>query len=51
MKISYLLETYWERMQLQYPIYFSLGLTEKVYKFFYFNYLINYLKNEALIQG
>jgi integrator complex subunit 11 len=29
-ELCILLETYWERMQLQYPIYFSLGLTEKV---------------------
>ena len=30
-ELCILLETYWERMQLQYPIYFSLGLTEKVH--------------------
>ena len=32
-ELCILLETYWERMQLQYPIYFSLGLTEKVDSF------------------
>jgi integrator complex subunit 11 len=36
-ELCILLETYWERMQLQYPIYFSLGLTEKVLKKNYFN--------------
>lgn len=38
-----LLETYWERMNLKIPIYFAVGLTEKVkfmIKFIYFN---NYL--------
>ena len=30
-ELCILLETYWERMNLQVPIYFSLGLTEKVH--------------------
>ena len=31
-ELCILLETYWERMNLKVPIYFSLGLTEKVLK-------------------
>ena len=33
-ELCILLETYWERMQLQYPIYFSLGLTEKANNYY-----------------
>lgn len=36
-ELCILLETYWERMNLKYPIYFALGLTEKAntyYKMF-----------------
>ena len=29
-ELCILLESYWERMNLNIPIYFSLGLTEKV---------------------
>lgn len=29
-ELCILLETYWERMNLKVPIYFALGLTEKV---------------------
>jgi integrator complex subunit 11 len=29
-ELCILLETYWDRMNLKVPIYFSLGLTEKV---------------------
>ena len=29
-ELCILLETYWERMNLKVPIYFTLGLTEKV---------------------
>jgi integrator complex subunit 11 len=39
-ELCILLETYWERMNLQYPIYFSLGLTEKV--IFIIILIINY---------
>lgn len=31
-ELCILLETYWDRMNLKVPIYFSLGLTEKVGK-------------------
>ncbi len=33
-ELCILLETYWERMQLTYPIYFSLGLTEKANNYY-----------------
>lgn len=29
-ELCILLETYWDRMNLDVPIYFSMGLTEKV---------------------
>lgn len=29
-ELCILLETYWDRMNLKVPIYFSMGLTEKV---------------------
>ena len=31
-ELCILLESYWDRMNLKVPIYFSLGLTEKVSK-------------------
>jgi len=30
-ELCILLETYWDRMNLKVPIFFSAGLTEKVY--------------------
>ncbi len=33
-ELCILLETYWERMNLSFPIYFSAGMTEKVSQFF-----------------
>jgi len=33
-ELCILLDTYWERMQLKYPIYFSLGLTEKANNYY-----------------
>ena len=32
-ELCILLETYWERMNIKAPIYFSMGLTEKVSKY------------------
>jgi integrator complex subunit 11 len=33
-ELCILLETYWERMNLKYPIYFALGLTEKANNYY-----------------
>lgn len=33
-ELCILLETYWERMNLKFPIYFALGLTEKANNYY-----------------